>query len=106
MPPDDRIQELLDRWETWQAQGRSVTAEELCRDCPELLPEVERRIQALQAMRPLVTSGRSSCNPTFDHSAPVTGTRPATSDWIKAGAEPVPTANALQGLGRPSSCAK
>jgi len=45
----DRIQELLDRWCDLRKQGRTVTAEELCRDCPEALSEVRRGIEALLA---------------------------------------------------------
>ena len=30
-------------------QGRTVTSESLCRDCPELLPEVREKIE-LEAM--------------------------------------------------------
>ncbi len=48
MDADDRIDELLDRWEELKAAGTQVTPEELCRDCPELLEEVRRNIRALQ----------------------------------------------------------
>src|SRR5262245_35905225 len=44
------ISELLLRWEELRDQGQSITAEELCRECPELLNEVRRRMQALEAM--------------------------------------------------------
>src|SRR5438093_9497245 len=45
-----QISELLLRWEDLRARGQSTTAEELCRDCPELVDEVRRQIQALEAM--------------------------------------------------------
>ena len=33
----DRVEDLLLRWEELSERGESVTPEELCRDCPELL---------------------------------------------------------------------
>src|SRR4051794_9237280 len=44
------VSELLVRWEQLRAAGQSVPAEELCRDCPELLPEVRRQIVVQEAM--------------------------------------------------------
>jgi hypothetical protein len=55
MPSDQQVSEILLRWEELRAQGQSVAAEELCRDSPELLPEVQRRLEALGAMRQLLT---------------------------------------------------
>jgi hypothetical protein len=49
---DDRLVDLLLRWEEMREQGRLVSAEELCRDCPELLDEVRRRLRFLVAVRP------------------------------------------------------
>ena len=46
----ERLGDLLLRWEELGEQGQAVTAEELCRDCPELLDGLRRRIQALQAL--------------------------------------------------------
>src|SRR5262249_58811650 len=48
----DRLDELLLLWEERLAQGRPATPEELCRDCPELLDELHRRVRALQALNP------------------------------------------------------
>jgi WD40 repeat protein len=60
-PPsgDDRLQDLLLRWEELGRQGRSVTAEELCRDCPELLEPLLRQIRALRAMDAVLSAGAS-----------------------------------------------
>jgi hypothetical protein len=37
MSDDTKIDELLDRWEELREQGKSISPEELCRDCPELI---------------------------------------------------------------------
>src|SRR5262245_13480821 len=50
MPAETQVEELLVRWEELRAGGQAPAAEELCRDCPELLGEVARRVAALQAM--------------------------------------------------------
>jgi serine/threonine protein kinase len=42
MPCDERLIDLLQRWATADADGRSVDPAELCTSCPELLPQVER----------------------------------------------------------------
>jgi eukaryotic-like serine/threonine-protein kinase len=44
------IDDLLDAWEDAQGQGRSVSAEELCRHCPALLPELQAKIAVLKKM--------------------------------------------------------
>jgi serine/threonine protein kinase len=47
---DARVAELLEQWEELRAQGREVTAAELCAAQPELQSAVERGIQALKEM--------------------------------------------------------
>jgi len=46
--PEGLLEELLDRYENLAAQGQSVAVVELCRDCPELVGELQRRIDALK----------------------------------------------------------
>jgi serine/threonine-protein kinase len=48
MTDDDRIAELLIEWEEDHERGTDRPAEELCRDCPHLAPELVRRIHALK----------------------------------------------------------
>jgi tetratricopeptide (TPR) repeat protein/tRNA A-37 threonylcarbamoyl transferase component Bud32 len=50
MSLNERILNLLRRYEELHEQGRSPSLEELCRDCPDLLPEVQRRLDLLQAL--------------------------------------------------------
>ena len=47
---EDRLGELLLRWDELRRQGRDVTARELCADCPELVEELARRIEAVRKM--------------------------------------------------------
>src|SRR5690606_8458711 len=49
MRDEDRLADLLLQWEENLEQGREVPAEELCKDCPHLIDELSRRIQAMQA---------------------------------------------------------
>ena len=51
MNSDDhaRIDSILDRWESSVEASQPLTAEELCSDCPELLPEVSRRLRLLSS---------------------------------------------------------
>ena len=51
MSIDARVSELLVEWEEARQQGQPISLEDLCKDVPELLPEVERRIAVLGAMR-------------------------------------------------------
>jgi tetratricopeptide (TPR) repeat protein/tRNA A-37 threonylcarbamoyl transferase component Bud32 len=43
---EDRLDRLLSAWQEQRRQGRDVAAAELCRDCPELLAELGRRLEA------------------------------------------------------------
>src|SRR5262245_32410745 len=45
-----QLNELLLRWEEEREQGRVVSPEELCRDCPHLVEEVRREIQGLERL--------------------------------------------------------
>ena len=59
----DRVEDLLLRWEELSERGESVTPEELCRDCPELLDELRRRVRALQALDPALDAAGASRRP-------------------------------------------
>ena len=47
---DDKLWDLLARWEESYRQGQDVPAEELCRDCPDLTEEVASSITSLKRM--------------------------------------------------------
>jgi serine/threonine protein kinase len=50
MADDNRLLDLVVSWEARREAGESVDIEELCRDCPELVPALRERLQALGAM--------------------------------------------------------
>jgi serine/threonine-protein kinase len=54
MSDDSRLEKLLGRYEALRAQKESVPAEELCRDCPELLEEFKRQVRALESVDALL----------------------------------------------------
>jgi tRNA A-37 threonylcarbamoyl transferase component Bud32 len=43
-PNEDRLLDLLVQWDELRRQGREVTPESLCAECPELVEELRRRI--------------------------------------------------------------
>lgn len=47
---DERLYDLLARWDQMRAVGQMVAAEELCRGCPELLQPLREHIAILQTM--------------------------------------------------------
>lgn len=55
MTLDHRILELLQRWQTLRDQGQTITPEQLCQDCPELLEEIKNRIDLAPLPRPATT---------------------------------------------------
>src|SRR5207302_1570764 len=50
MSVDARVLTLLLRWEEAQAQGQSLTPEQLCAESPELLDAVKAHIQDLESL--------------------------------------------------------
>jgi formylglycine-generating enzyme required for sulfatase activity len=50
-----RVVALLVHWEERRRQGQPVAAEELCRDCPELLDQLRQHLRLLDALDPRLT---------------------------------------------------
>ena len=50
MNDDPRLDALLRTWEDLRRRGQSVTAEELARDCPELLPQLKEQMAAIEGL--------------------------------------------------------
>ena len=57
MTDQDRLEELLNRWEDLRDQKQAVSNEELCRDCPELLAEFRRRVAELKQIDGFLSCG-------------------------------------------------
>ena len=53
-PAEDRLNDLLQEWEESVLSGRPLSSIELCRDCPELLTDVERALSQLQTLDQLM----------------------------------------------------
>ncbi len=64
MSIDPQLKVLFDRWQVLRGQGLNLTAEEICRDCPELTERLS------EMMRGKLTSSFSGLNP--ENSAIVT----------------------------------
>jgi serine/threonine protein kinase/formylglycine-generating enzyme required for sulfatase activity len=59
LPTDERILDVLARWEELRERSQEIPVEMLCRDCPELLAGVKRAIEDLLAWQPLLDGPRA-----------------------------------------------
>lgn len=100
MAKDESLQHLLDQWESAQAAGQSMSAEELCRGRPDLLEAAKRQIQAMQAMGRLLGSGKDACCSTGPPGIVGTPDTSTNDGFLKAGVEPVPGYRLVNRLGR------
>jgi tetratricopeptide (TPR) repeat protein/tRNA A-37 threonylcarbamoyl transferase component Bud32 len=69
MSVNERILDLLRRYQELHEQGYSPTPEELCRDCPELLSEVQRRLDLIGAFASPPGGSTKLDNPLFPPAA-------------------------------------
>ncbi len=69
MSTDSRIDELLKRWHELQRQGKSISPEELCRDCPDLVEALKRELRE-SATHVSGEAGPSSLATTTSDSSP------------------------------------
>jgi serine/threonine-protein kinase len=91
MSAETQVNELLKRWEDAQKHALAPSPEALCRDCPELLPELKRRIEALQSIdRRMAGTGASlsegtdidpSVSPAEPPGPASAAGEPAEADW-------------------------
>jgi hypothetical protein len=56
---DSRLSELLSRWQDLNEQGRDISVEDLCADCPGLAADLRRLIAALKAIGTVIRPGES-----------------------------------------------
>jgi predicted Ser/Thr protein kinase len=73
MPEESDLLDLVVQWEELRAAGRTISAEDLCRDCPELLDRVKDRLQALGRMDKVLKDEvpPPPATITFDHDSPL-----------------------------------
>src|SRR5262245_43174193 len=57
---DPKIEDLLLHWRDCREKGQTISAKELCANCPELQAELERRIQVVTAMERWLGMGSQS----------------------------------------------
>src|SRR5262245_1989040 len=72
MSREEQLQDLLSRWQRLSDAGEQPSATELCRDCPELLEELERKLAALERIGGLaaLSQGGTPLTRALDESAP------------------------------------
>src|SRR5262245_9066680 len=95
MAPSSPVDELLRRWQDLCAQGPPPSAEELCRDRPELLDELRRRLVALETTTREFRDALSGLTP-----VPSTDADPAEPPALRPGDEPLPGFRLERELGR------
>lgn len=78
MSADSRLNNLLIRWQELCDQGQSATAEELCRDCPELLEPLRQKIEIVQAMGALFGGATT---PVSGGDTAANGSTPRPAEW-------------------------
>src|SRR5262245_36434205 len=91
MTPDAVLCDLLRRWEEARQRGESVTPEQLCRDCPDRVSDLRRRIAALD-LRAVGTAEptASGAGPAPAPLAPAAQTLLQSCPPVAPGPEPAP----------------
>jgi len=56
-PIEDHLLDLLVKWDELHRQGRDVSPEELCIECPELVEELRRRIETFRKIGEVLATG-------------------------------------------------
>ena len=97
MPENDRLLDLVVLWEELHEAGTPVTIEELCKDCPELIPDLRTRLKALGALDAVLV------NETTEGTVTVVNDKNSASDnlAVRIGSQPViPGYEIIRELGR------
>jgi WD40 repeat protein/serine/threonine protein kinase len=106
--PVDReasVDDLVGRWQQLQRQGQSISAEELCADCPENLADLKARlceVASMQAFLQLSQDGDGAGEPVRNDSDTILG-NPGSKPDLPTTAEPLPLISGyeiLKELGR------
>ncbi len=73
MSQDSLQTELLLKWEEAYEQGEDLSAESLCRECPELVEDIERAIEKLKRQREQMALHEAELSSTAPDNTPVLG---------------------------------
>jgi hypothetical protein len=97
MDPTLRLEELVRAYEEARRRGRLASPEDLCRDCPDLLDELRRRLggEGNTPQQATVPLPRSDAEP-----ATVTAEAAGASSGLAPGLEPVPGYRLARPIGR------
>src|SRR4051794_4498150 len=93
-----RLEELLDTYRESLRRGQPVTPDELCRDCPELLGELQRRLETLPEPPP--SPPTRDPQPAADRLASTRPDEPPGPSDLRPGVEPVPGYRLVRLLGK------
>ena len=97
MPENDRLLDLVVLWEEHQEAGTPVTIEELCEDCPELLPALRKRLIALGALDAVLANETNAGTVTYAKNGKLAGDNLA----VRVESQPViPGYEIIRELGR------
>src|SRR5690349_3370854 len=92
------VSDLLYRWEAARRDGRPLSPEELCRDCPERLDDLKRQIEVLDQIRPLLADA-APATATGSQAPPASEVAPAPPPGGAAGRYRPVRPHAKGGLG-------
>jgi eukaryotic-like serine/threonine-protein kinase len=70
MSTTDALDDLLARWLDARQRGEDLSAEELCRDCPELLEALKERMRQVSALQHFLDTGGGSSAPSVEFMLP------------------------------------
>src|SRR5262245_24380011 len=62
MTREDRLAELLERWEETFTGGQTAAPEDLCRECPDLLDDFRALLGRLGAVNAILAGGGASAS--------------------------------------------
>jgi predicted Ser/Thr protein kinase len=97
---ESEILDLIVQWEEQRAAGRELSPEELCRDCPDLIEEIEARLQSVAVMNNLLDTRGSAPHAAAD-SRPIATSHPSRRDPLRPESWPdLPGYEILEEMGR------
>ncbi len=101
MTDEERLEQLLDRWEQSQQPGSRPSPEEVCRDCPHLLESFRRRLRVLDRVDGFLQGKQALLSPVVPSTRNGgTGTDDVPEDKAPAGEQILPTVPGFEVLAK------